>query len=442
MGCEWFRTGGPKRFIRAFRRDERGSTLALMAIGLFASAGIAALAVDIGYFYLLKGNLQTTADVSALAAVRQLPDEDAARTTAVAYAIMNMPTSAHGNVLASTDVVTGNWDSGSRTFTAAGTPLNAVQVVTRRSQANGNAAGTFFARVIEHNFVDIRSSAVAVASSDGEACVLALSGSASGAVGTSGGGVVDMDGCSVMANSNAADAVSVGGGSVLDVECVSTRGGVSGTPAMVCATANEGVSIMPDPYAAILTLPTVSYCDKSGNYSTQNGSLSDINGDGYIKVCGRLTVKGNFTLQNNKTYILEGAFAVNSGASASATGVTFIVQDSVTINGSSSFTISAPISDREFDGQSGMVLIQDPSTPNSPSNQVRLNGGSNTEFTGVIYVPNNDITFTGGNVTDSNGCTQIVGLTVSFSGSADIENNCSLLGVTALDLSGPSSLVR
>ena len=97
---------------------------------------------------------------------------------------------------------------------------------------------------------------------------------------------------------------------------------------------------MPDPYAAILTRPTVSYCDKSGNYSTQNGSLSDVNGDGYIKVCGRLTIKGNFTLQNNKTYILEGAFAVNSGASASATGVTFIVQDSVTINGGSTFSIS------------------------------------------------------------------------------------------------------
>lgn len=447
MARTWFRDrrlrkSGAKRFVRAFLSDERGSTLVLMAIGLFTSAGIAALAVDIGYFYLLKDRLQTTADVSALAAVRQLPDEDAARTTAVAYAVMNMPTGAHGNVLATADVVPGNWDSGTRTFSAASTPLNAVQVVTRRSQANGNAAGTFFAKIIQNDLVDIKSSAVAVTGSDGEACVLALSSSASGAVGTSGGGTVDMDGCSVMANSNAADAVSVGGGSVLDVECVSTRGGVSGTPAMVCAAAKEGVSIIPDPYAAILSLPTVSYCDKSGNYSTQNGSLSDVNGDGYIKVCGRLTIKGNFTLQNNKTYILEGAFAVNAGASATATGVTFIAEDAVTINGGSSFTISAPISDREFDGQSGMVLIQDPSTPNSSSNKVKLNGGSNTEFTGVIYVPNNDITFTGGNVTDSNGCTQIVGLTVSFSGSADIENNCSLLGVTALDLSGPSALVR
>ncbi len=107
MGRRWLRDGGPKRFYRAFLRDERGATMVLMAIGLLASAGVAALAVDIGYFYLLKGQLQTTADVAALAAVRQLPDEDAARTTAVAYAALNMPTGAHGNVLATADVVTG-----------------------------------------------------------------------------------------------------------------------------------------------------------------------------------------------------------------------------------------------------------------------------------------------------------------------------------------------
>ena len=103
---------------------------------------------------------------------------------------------------------------------------------------------------------------------------------------------------------------------------------------------------------------------------------------------------------------------------------------------------SAPAADREFDGQSGMVFIQDPSTSYSASNKVKLNGGSNTEFTGVIYVPSNDVTFTGGNSTDSNGCTQIVVLTVSFGGDADLEIDCTTVGVTVLDLSGPSSLVR
>ena len=110
---------------------------------------------------------------------------------------------------------------------------------------------------------------------------------------------------------------------------------------------------------------------------------------------------------------------------------------------SSRFSISAPTSDQQFAGQSGMVLIQDPSTSTSSSNDVKLNGGSLTEFTGAIYVPNNDLTFTGGNSLDNNGCTQIVALTVSFGNDADIENDCSALGVTAINLSGTySSLVE
>ena len=140
MGRRWLRDGGLNRCIRVFLRDQRGSTMALMAVGLLASAALAALAVDIGYFYLLKVQLQSTADVAALAAVRKLPDEDTMRTTAVAYGTKNMSTNEHGSVLATADVVMGNWDAGTGTFTAAGTPANAVRVIARRSQANGNAA--------------------------------------------------------------------------------------------------------------------------------------------------------------------------------------------------------------------------------------------------------------------------------------------------------------
>ncbi len=126
-----------------------------MAIGVFASVGMAALAVDVGYLYILKSRLQTTADVAALEAVRQLPDQNALRTTALDYAPKNMATSDHGNVLVTGDVVTGHWNPGPRTFTAAGLPVNAVQVTTRRSQANGNTAPAFFARIIGTDGVDI-----------------------------------------------------------------------------------------------------------------------------------------------------------------------------------------------------------------------------------------------------------------------------------------------
>jgi hypothetical protein len=142
-------------------QDQRGSIFAIMGIGLVMAAGFTALAVDISYLYVLKGKLQTTADFAVLAAVTQLPDEDAARTMALEYTAKNMPAAEHGTVLANADVVTGNWDADTRTFTPAGDPVNAVRVVTRRSQANGNAAGLFFARVLGFNEVDMETSAVA-----------------------------------------------------------------------------------------------------------------------------------------------------------------------------------------------------------------------------------------------------------------------------------------
>ncbi len=170
MGRKWLRDGGPKRCVRAFLRDQQGGTLVFMAIGLFASVGMAALAVDVGYLYILKNRLQTTADVAALAAVAEIPgydevgevpDQDAMRATALQYAPKNMPASEHGSVLATADVVTGNWDPSTRTFTAAGNPVNAAQVVTRRSQANGNTAPTFFAHLMGIDGVDIMRAAIA-----------------------------------------------------------------------------------------------------------------------------------------------------------------------------------------------------------------------------------------------------------------------------------------
>lgn len=429
-----------KKSIQVFLNDQRGSVITFMAVGIFVAVGMAAFAVDASYFYILKNRLQTTADIAALASVRQFPDENMMLTVALEYSTKNMPINNHGNVLANTDVETGNWNSNTRTFTPANNPLNAVRIITRRSQANDNAAGTFFANIFGIVSVDITTSAIAALTATGEICVLALSPTASDAISTSGGAPVSLDGCSIMANSTADDSVSIGGSSALEVDCISTAGGVSGTPTLnTCGEVNDNASPIPDPYAD-LVMPIVSYCDY-GTYNTQDGSLSDINGDGYIKVCGKLTIKGNFTLQDNVTYIIEDAFAMNAGAVATATSVTFIAQNKVSINGSTSLSLTAPNWDQQFVGQTGMVLIQDPSTPNSPNNQVKLNGGSDTEFTGVIYVPNNDVTFTGGNSSDDDGCTQIVGLTVSFTGGADIENNCSMLGVSSLVLSS-SSLVR
>ncbi len=153
----------PSLFMKCFRgflHNQRGNVLVLFGVGIGVIVGIAGLAVDMGYAYVLRGHLQRTADAAALAGVSQLPDETAARTEALQYADLNMASADHGTVLASSDVVTGNWDAGTRTFTPGGDPINAVRVVTQRSQANGNAAPLFFARILGFDQIDIVTSAV------------------------------------------------------------------------------------------------------------------------------------------------------------------------------------------------------------------------------------------------------------------------------------------
>ena len=52
--------------MRSKQRSRRGSTLVMVALMLGAFMGIAAIAADIGRFYVVAGELQTAADAAAL----------------------------------------------------------------------------------------------------------------------------------------------------------------------------------------------------------------------------------------------------------------------------------------------------------------------------------------------------------------------------------------
>ncbi len=223
---QWLQIGQIRGNVEAFLQDQRGSVFAIIGIGLVMAAGLTALAVDMGYLYGLKGRLQTTADFAVLAAVTQLPDEDAARTMALDYAAKNMPASEHGGVLANADVVTGNWDSSTRTFTPAGNPINAVRVVTRRSQANGNAAGLFFARILGFDEVDVETTAIA-SSQAGDACIVALDPSAADALRIAGTANVTID-CGARVNSTSPSAIRTNGGGCLTASAINVAGGSTG----------------------------------------------------------------------------------------------------------------------------------------------------------------------------------------------------------------------
>ncbi len=145
--------------------------------------GMAALAVDMGFLWVLRDRLQATADASALAGASQLNvDEATVKAEAVAYAQKNLPPGSHGTALAEPDVVLGHWYVYTRTFISKGTTelpgqacsnpvaqetnpnclsLNAVKVTTRRAQANGNPAQLFFAGVLGIQTADVVAAAIA-----------------------------------------------------------------------------------------------------------------------------------------------------------------------------------------------------------------------------------------------------------------------------------------
>jgi Mg-chelatase subunit ChlD len=116
--------------------------------------------------------LQTSADAAALAGATLMSDTAAMQAEAKKYARMNIV--GDDQILANADIERGTWDFGSRSFSSGGAKPNAVRVTTRRAQANGNPAGTFFASVLGFDNVDISTSAVAAYSTDAQWDVLVV----------------------------------------------------------------------------------------------------------------------------------------------------------------------------------------------------------------------------------------------------------------------------
>jgi Flp pilus assembly protein TadG len=73
------------------RRRERGQILPLVAVALVALLGISAFAIDVGFAYYAKRQLQSATDAAALAGAQDLPNAVTAVATAASYAAANTP---------------------------------------------------------------------------------------------------------------------------------------------------------------------------------------------------------------------------------------------------------------------------------------------------------------------------------------------------------------
>jgi Flp pilus assembly protein TadG len=143
----------------------RGNILALTAILMIVLIAFVALAVDVGYLYTVRNELQRSADAAAIAAAWELVDHDgnatnsnatnlttSARSAAVQYAAFNK-VGAEAPLLATNDVNVGYMANPSDPSESLGpTPSgglpNAVYVRIQRTNTQNGQVPLFFSRVL------------------------------------------------------------------------------------------------------------------------------------------------------------------------------------------------------------------------------------------------------------------------------------------------------
>ena len=141
--------------------NQQGAAALWLAMTIVMLVGIGALVVDGGMLKVSKNELQITADLVALAAAVELPDESAVKAKAIEYSQKQVLPTATGTLLVANDVIVGNWDVVAKTFSAGGVPTNAVQVTTKRTQANGNAVNFTFAPLNGFYSGDVQATSIA-----------------------------------------------------------------------------------------------------------------------------------------------------------------------------------------------------------------------------------------------------------------------------------------
>lgn len=178
--------------------DSRGVAVIYIALILLVLVAFVGLAIDIGFMYVAKSQLQNAADAAALAGSARLTGEidsstasfyqSDARQEAWTFACKNKaanqsvyiqtnsslscetpPDASELNATANSDagdLIVGNWNSTSHSFTRAtgstGLSINALLIKARRTHDSpGGKVGIFFGRVF--NFPTMATSASAIA---------------------------------------------------------------------------------------------------------------------------------------------------------------------------------------------------------------------------------------------------------------------------------------
>jgi len=423
-----------KRFVR----NDRGAIAIMFALMMPFILGVIGLGVEAGMWFKDRRELQSIADSASISAA--VENAYGASTTSELTAAAQVEANLNG------------FDATKDTIVYVGTPQSgayiddADYVEVRLSRT----LTTIVSQVFKTFDPSTIARAVASTTGDKEACVLALSSTASPGVTISGNSTVNLTNCGLVANSTTASySVDVCNNCSLTTDCVWASGGINeglnSITSTVCDDVIPNVDPIADPYVALDVPASFGSCAPNtamtgGQYIiSSNTTLSE------GRYCQGLKITNGTVTLNAGTYIMDSGDFNMTGGNLSGSGVTIILTSStspandtgaVSITGNGNVNLSAP-TENDTTGTvtgdyQGILVYQDRNVSPPPNAKNKFSGGSTAELAGAIYTPSYDIEFTGGNDTSSTGCMMLIGDSITFNGDADMENDCTAYGGNSL----------
>jgi Flp pilus assembly protein TadG len=403
-------------------RDKRGNAMILAAAALPLLIGSAGLATDTIQWTLWKRQLQRAADSAAIAGVYDRVAAESATTGTVAAVNKDITFNNHtGMTLEATYPRV--------TFPAdAGTQKNQVRVeLAVKRQLS-------FSSMFMTNPPLIRTIATAATvGSPGEFCVLSLQNNSKTGIQATGNGSLVMD-CGFMTNSTSTNAAAGQGSSSITATTLAAAGGIQQSRNWHVGSYQPYSPALEDPYKD-LTPDASDFSSCASSPPSLSASGQTITGGGCYS---SLSVGSNksMTLKNG-TYIISGG-DVNIQGDLTMTNATLVISNkdpASTTVGSLDMNAQAKLNITASDNGkwAGMAIYQDRrAVDDSPTGNItasspnKINGGSDSSITGVIYFPNQQLTYNGGGNSTA-VCMQLVAKRIYWSGNSNTTNitkNC------------------
>lgn len=434
-------------------RTHKGAAAATFAVAIVAFLGMAALAIDVGFWYLELRRARNAADAGAMAGVAVMSRYSAATNDPYVGAPQGIGAAretAAGNGFSQGDGVTVTINHPPVSGAYAGNPW-AMEVIISARQASRlsrvvNASGS--------PMLGVR--AVAAVEDLGPACMLALGGDG---LRIGGSAVTATQACVLASNATGDDSIRFYGSANITAETVVASGECSGCDLATLSTPYRSYAPpTSNPFASLnnKAMPTTMDCFPQPRFSGGGGQPTQTwqpsipaggGGSGSLHgYCGDTTLSNGQTLNlqagvyyfwNSGLRLSGGTIRCSNCGAPGTNGVTLV------------FTGSDPnrIGTLRMDGTGTVDLYASPVQPDPDYNGIlfyrdvratndngpfatTINGGSTIKLSGGMYFPSSTISYSG-NMASTQPCTTVVGMSIVLSGSSTttLDNtNCSIYG--------------